>query len=255
MSTIDQINADVDQLQTSLETFCFQTLNKIQSLKSKLNTLSLHHQQCNLANLDDIRYTTFSVKQVTDMVNDLQSSSIPPHIVINSLHPINDLHNLVVLIATDGSIKARHGRKIAGAAIAFGHGSPLNTSRIVLNTSSTLFPETNAILLALHTAKSHQLTSVLIITDSAAALKFFVASTTANITSSATLQNFLANHPDLQTAYTQFKDLSKNFQYLAIKWQKAHTNSHVYDTYSELNSIADSLANLKVEETLTHIIS
>ena len=255
MSTIDQISADVDQLQNSLETFCLQTLNKIQSLKSKLNSLSLHHQQCSLANLEDIRYTTFSVKQVIDMVNDLHSSSIPPHIVINSLHPTNDLHKFVTLIATDGSIKARHGRKIAGAAIAFGHGSPLNTSRIVLNNSSTLFPETSAILLALQTAKSHQLTSVLIITDSAAALKFFVASIKANITSSDTLQNFLANHPDLQTACTQFKDLSKSFHFLAIRWQKAHTNSHVYDTYSDLNSIADSLANCKVEEILTHIIS
>ena len=111
------------------------------------------------------------------------------------------------------------------------------------------------LLLALSIAKSHNQDSILLITDNSTALKFFVASITSNITSSNTMKNRLSNHPDLQSSYAQLKDISKNFRFLAIRWQKAHTNSSVYDTYSELNSIADTLASCKVDEILNDLTS
>ena len=93
------------------------------------------------------------------MVKELSSTPIPPKIIVNLLHPLNDKNKPVTLIATDGSLKGRHGRKVAAAVIAFGHGSPLNTFRIVFNSSSTLYAEINGTLLALQTALSEKLSN------------------------------------------------------------------------------------------------
>ena len=247
--------AAVDEIQSDLETFYLQQSNKIQNLKATIKTLSAHHMSCSI-NSDDIRFSQILAGQVVEMVEQLKDSAIPPKILVNTHHDASiggsssDRDTLVTLIATDGSIKTKHGRKVAASAVGFGYGSPLNTSRMVINSSSTLYPEVDALLLALNIAKSHNQDSILLITDNSTALKFFVASITSSITSSSTLQNLLANHPDLQATYSQIKDLSKNFKFLAIRWQKAHTNSRILDTYSELNSIADTLANTKADEIL-----
>ena len=91
------------------------------------------------------------------MVEQLKKSSI----LVNTHHGASiggsssDRDTLFTLIATDGSIKTKHGRKMAASAVAFGYGLPLNTSRKVINSASTVFPEVYALLLALNIAKSH----------------------------------------------------------------------------------------------------
>ena len=63
------------------------------------------------------------------MVKELSATPIPPKIIVDIHHLQKDIHKLVTIIASDGSIKGRHGREVAAAAVAFGHGSPLNNSK------------------------------------------------------------------------------------------------------------------------------
>ena len=137
--------AVVEDIHTSIETFYIHQANKIQILKTQLNLYSAHHQNCSVTS-EDVRYSKLTISQVSEMVEQLKDSSIPPKILVNTHHGASiggsssDRDTLVTLIATDGSIQTKHGRKIAPSAVAFGYGSPLNTSKMVINSASTLFP-------------------------------------------------------------------------------------------------------------------
>ena len=62
MSSLDNLAMEVNQLQSSLETFCLHTLNRIQSLKTKIETVTLQHQNFQLGQNSDFRFTTLSVE-------------------------------------------------------------------------------------------------------------------------------------------------------------------------------------------------
>ena len=209
----------------------------------------LHTIKTEIARLDfqpssDNRLSTITYKQFLESVEKLQSTSFPPQTLKNT--PSLNSDDIIAVVATDGSRKEVQGKPFASSSAVFGPVSPLNLARFVLNTSSTLHPEIDAIILALQTASRNAIKNILIVSDSLSALKF-LACTFLPITNSVELQNTLSKHPDLADQASAIKDQLHNFNFIAVGWQKSHT-SLTFDIFSELNQTADSWARNKVDE-------
>ena len=212
-------------------------IEELQTIKTEISRLDFQPNS-------DNRLSTVTYKQFLESVEKLHSTPFPPKTLKNIPALSND--DTITLVATDGSRKEVQGKPFASSSAVFGTVSPLNLARFVLNTSSTLHPEIDAIILALQTASRNTIKNILIVSDSLSALKF-LACTFLPITNSVELQNTLSKHPDLADQASAIKDLLHNFTFIAVRWQKSHT-SFTFDIYSELNQTADSWARNKVDE-------
>ena len=118
----------------------------------------------------DNRLTTITYSQFKDSITQLHIASFPPQTLKDVIGINND--EIITVIATDGSRKVVQGKPFASSSAVFSIVSPFNLARFVPNTSSTLHPEIDAIILALQTASKHSRKNILIVSDSVTALKF-----------------------------------------------------------------------------------
>ena len=241
----EELKFKINQMENRLTLFYINQMDDIHTLKTEISKLDFTNIQ------SDNKLTTITLSQFKDSIAQFQISAFPPQSLKGLTNTSND--SIIAVIATDGSRKEVQGKPFASSSAVFGTVSPLNLARFVPNTSSTLHPEIDAILLALQTANKHSLKNILIVSDSVTALKFVKASF-YSITNSMALQNLLSNHPDLANYSTQIKDSLHHFDFIGIRWQKSHV-SFSNDIYTELNQVADSWAKNKVDEISSNFFS
>ena len=234
---MDELKDRIASLERNLTVFYLRQIEELSTLKTQISRLDFQPSS-------DNKLTTVTYQQFLESVERLQSTSFPPQALLN--HPTLTDDAIIAVVATDGSRKEVQGKPFASSSAIFGTVSPLNLARFVLNTSSTLHPEVDAIILALQTASKNSIKNILVVSDSHSALKFLACSLIP-ITSSIELQNTLSKHPDLADQATAITNLLHNFNFIGIHWQKSHT-SLTFDIFAELNQTADSWARNKVDE-------
>ena len=242
---MEELKSKINRMENRLTLFYMLQMEDLHTLKTEISRLDFTNSQ------SDNRITTITYSQFMESVTQLHLASFPPQVLKDSIGIIDE--GIIAVIATDGSRKEVQGKPFASSSAVFGTVSPLNLARFVPNTSSTLHPEIDAIILALQTASKHSLKNVLIVSDNVTALKFFQVSFYA-VTNSLALQDFLSKHPDLANYSTVIKDLLHHFDFIGIRWQKSHV-SFSSDIYTELNQVADSWARNKVDEISANFFS
>ena len=151
-----------------------------------------------------------------------------------------------IIVTSDGSLLSTNGRRTAAGAIAFKNNSPLNFTVTVGSKRSSTVPEIIALIEAISYAKINKLKCLTLCSDSSAAIKFVAEALVLPVSGSLPLQKAVSLEGLLAAKFAKIHGAHNFFTQLIIVHQVLHQN--IYDDFSELNSVADSLAKSHARE-------
>ena len=239
------ILTEIEEIQEKLDTTYLVLSEKISNLKKRIEKHNFLHQNCANKGFSDIPLSTITFEEVAELAN--TANEFPAHILIDKLSDQEKTTTVIVRIATDGSIVNKRGRKVGAYAVYYSEASPLNEAGLVNNTASSMLPEVAAIVRALQISKDEGLQMIMLITDNMASI-IFTSLAKQPATNSRKLQEFLSENPKLEDYAKQIETLMKSFRFVAIVWQKSHTNERTVN--SRANEAADTLARERANEIL-----
>ena len=237
--------SEVEEIQKEMEKYHIKVNESLMMMKRRLLRHSVLHQNCQQMGFQDIPFTTISYKEIMQMTEEV--SKFPAHVMVNKCTQKERDEELIPRVASDGSVLNKRGRKVASFGIFWGEGSPLNESSIVLNNSSSMIPEVAGMTRTMEIAKEEGIKKLVIICDSIPCINFIIVAKLPP-TNSRTLQDFLNEHPGLEEYAIKVREVIKNFSFLAVAWQKAHTTS--ISVNARMNNASDELARTRAEEVL-----
>ena len=136
---MEEIINNITNIQTEFEAAICNLEQKIKELKIQAQIYQSLHTNCTLDNQLDNRFTWCSIKQLSQTTESRED--IPTlHIIKEDEEEIQEQEQIIVTAGTDGSIMSRRGRKVAAASVYFADGSPLNSSKAVLSSTSSMMP-------------------------------------------------------------------------------------------------------------------
>lgn len=244
----EELLREIEHFQIKLDTCYIDLTERLIKIKRKVERHNILHQNCQEKGFQDIVFTTITYGEVKELAE--ETNEYPAHIIVDKYTEDEKETELIPRCATDGSVLNKRGRKVAAYGVYFGEGSPLNEAGIVNNSASSMIPEIAGITRALQVAKDEALTKLFLITDNIPSIIFTTLAKQSPI-NSRTLQNYLNENPVLEDYAMKIKNLINEFKFLAIIWQKSHTNS--LSINSKYNEGADQLARYRAEEILNKI--
>ena len=248
---MEDIINNINSLQTEFEATLCNLEQKIKELKIQANVYQALHTGCALDQQLDNRFTWCSIKQLSQTTETRED--LPTLHIIKEDEEVNqEEEQIIVTAGTDGSVMTRRGRKVAAAAVYFADGSPLNSSKAVLNSASSMCPEVEAFIELLHTAKRENIKKIAAIIDNSAAISFIESSTKKTILTSRVLQEYMLHNPALERKANIIRELALSFSTILIRWQRSHTNET--SVFARLNRGADTAAKQRADEILQVIL-
>ena len=151
-----------------------------------------------------------------------------------------------IIVACNGSLLSTKGRRTAAAAVAFKTNSPLNFTVTVGSKRSSTVPEIIALIEAISYATKNKLRCLTLCSDSSAAIKFVSEALVLPVSGSLPLQKAVSLEGLLAAKFAKIHGAHNSFTQLILVHQLSHQN--IYDDFSELNSVADSLAKSHARE-------
>ena len=211
---------------------------------SEIKTELRKHLLCSSTNHGNVRnYTWISREKILETLFNSNHYSVVKDSLNNNVTPI-------VICSCDGGMRSLHSVIYSVASFSFGKISNLYGCTNVRQSVDSTHSEIRAVYNLLTQALTNHLDKVVIVIDNLPALNTATLALTTTIYDSLELQRFVQQNPESEPTINLLHNLTRNFRFIGMIWQKSHISDQINNIFQHLNHHADTLATNQLDEVL-----